>query len=172
MTARRSHRSGGGRRWHNHLVKWLVALLVAVVLGACASIGTAEPAPPMGECAVDEFAFVGETTLAALGLNQFAGPEANRVGMIWVTADPVAMDLGPQPDRGFFEPPPATRMVCVQWPDGSGIGGNVEDTWRPPAGISSSSATAAEAPWPVIALGVGAVILLGASILAFRRDSD
>lgn len=145
--------------------------MLAVALCACASIGTAEPAPPMGECAVDEFAFVGETTLAALGLDQFGGPEANRVGMIWVTADPVVMDLGPQP--AGFEPAPATRMVCVQWPDGSGMGGNIDDTWMPPAGASGPSATAtAGPPWSVIALAVGAVILLGVSILAFRRDSD
>lgn len=151
-------------------MKWLTAFAIAMVVGGCTSIGSAQPAPPMAECAADEFAFAGETTLAALGLDQFGGADASRVGKIWVTAGPVVMDFGPQPNLGF-EPPPATRMVCVEWPDGSGMAGGIDDGWQPPAGIGAPAQTdPSEVPWSVIALGLGAVVLIGVSIVAFRRE--
>ena len=133
---------------------------------ACTSIGS-DVAVPMPECAAEEFAFVGESTLEALGLNEFGGPEAGRVGMIWVTAGPVDVDFG-APAPGLNPP---TRMVCVQWPDGSAMAGSIEEAWQPPSGMGGAApADQAEVPWSVIALGVGAVVLIGVSIVAFRRE--
>jgi len=147
-----------------------MALAMLVVIGGCGSIGSEVAPAPMPECAADEFAFVGETTLGALGLDQFGGPDAGRVGKIWVTAGPVEVDFGGPAPAGF-EPPPLTRMVCVEWPDGSGMAGGIDDGWQPPVGTGGpAQADPSEAPWSVIALGVGAVVLIGVSIVAFRRE--
>lgn len=158
-----------GQRWHNRLVRTLLALGVAMVIGGC-TIGSQAVPPQMPECAADEFAFVGETTLRALGLDEFGGPDAGRVGRIWVTAGPVEVDFGGPAPAGFERPAP-TRMVCVEWPDGSAMAGGIDAGWQPPAGMGGPAPTVqSDVPWAVIALGVGAVVLIGVSIVAFRRD--
>ena len=140
-----------------------------IVGSACTSIDSDVPVP-MPECAADEFAFVGETTLGAIGLDQFGGPDAGRVGKIWVTAGPVEVDVGGPAPAGF-EPPPPTRMVCVEWPDGSAMAGGIDDGWQPPVGAGGpAQAEPSEVPWSVIGLGVGALVLIGVSIVAFRRE--
>ena len=129
------------------------------------------------ECQTAELAFAGETTLAAIGLGDLAGsgPDANKVGMIWVTAGPAAMEM-PQPvpagDEGKGAAMPAGRMVCVQWPDGSGMGGTVPDDWVPPATALAAGSPEATGgpPIGVLVLVGGAVVLIGASVLAFRRE--
>lgn len=133
------------------------------------------PGEPMmfPECQAAELAFAGESTLAAIGLGEFAGgPDANKVGMIWVTAGPVAMP-GPG-GPGMPAPVPEGRMVCVQWQDGSGMAGTIPDDWVPPVGdavVGSSEATE-DPPIGVLVLVGGAAILIGASVLAFRREAD
>jgi len=163
----------------------LLALL-PLLLVACATVapipgvGVAEPAMPgadpgmFPECQNAELAFAGETTLGALGLHEFtAGPEGNKVGLIWVTAGPVAMDMGPMPvgKGGEME---AQRMVCVQWPDGSGMMGPIDNAWQPPSildGGDGGSAVAGDGPpLGMVALVVGAATLVGVSLLAFRHD--
>lgn len=145
------------------------AIVLAVLLNACSfGLGTqvAGPtAPPMMGCdQAQQFAFIGRTSLDALGLNEFGG-DSRRIGMIWVTAEKVQMDVGPAPPGGLAEP---TRMVCVEWADGSGMAGPVPDNWQPPL-------TAAEPPstsLPVAPLVLAAVLLslIGVSFLAFRRE--
>jgi hypothetical protein len=163
----------------------LLALL-PLLLGACAAVGPggpvqgiAEPAMPGGpgavfpECQNAELAFSGETTLAALGLDDFAaGPDASKVGLIMVTAGPVAMDMGPMPDGKGGEQA-AQRMVCVQWPDGSGMMGPVDNAWQPPSILDGGDGGALAGDGPplgMIALVVGAAVLVGVSVLAFRRE--
>lgn len=128
---------------------------------------------PFPECQVDEYAFIGEASLGAIGLAEMVGgPDANRVGMIWVTANPVAMPM-PQPIGGGPVPEPAaSRFVCVQWPDGSGMGSSVPDDWSPPAAALGAQTTAAgpEIPLGTVAVIVGAVVLIGFSVIAFRRE--
>lgn len=149
-------------------MRWLTALALTVVGSACTSIDSAVPVP-MPECAAAEFAFVGETTLGALGLDQFGGPDSGRVGTIWVTAGPVQVDFG-APAPGF-NPAPPSRMVCVQWPDGSAMAGSIDEAWQPPAGrVGAARADPSEVPWSVIALGMGAAVLIGVSIVAFRTE--
>ena len=141
--------------------------------------GVAGPGGPMPwpECQTGDYAFAGESTLGAIGLGDFAGgPDANRVGMIWVTAGPASLDV-PMPEPaggGKGVPVGAARMVCVQWPDGSGMAGNIPDDWVLPAGVAGSPAPDEEAAAPlpigVLTLVGGAIVLVGVSVLAFRRE--
>ena len=156
--------------------------VVALLIAGCTQVlpvggrAIAEPAVAPGEpmmfpeCQTAELAFAGESTLAAIGLRDFAGPDANKVGMIWVTAGPVAMP-GPA-GPGMPAPVPEGRMVCVQWPDGSGMAGTIPDNWVPPAGdgVVGSSEASEGPPIGVLVLVGGAAILIGASVLAFRRE--
>ena len=139
-------------------------------------VGVAEPGMmPFPECQTAELAIAGESTLAAVGLADFArGPDANKVGMIWITAGPVAIDQPMPIGEGKGGPAASGRWVCVQWPDGSGMAGNIPDDWSPPASLSGGDATSDEGvtapPIGVLALVIGAVVLIGVSVLAFRRE--
>ena len=116
---------------------------------------------------------MGEASLAEIGLGHVAGgPEANRVGMIWVTANPVALPQ-PAPIGGGKAPGvEADRFVCVQWADGSGMGSTVPDDWVPPTDLASATTTQSqpEVPLGTVAVIIGAVVLIGFSIVAFRSD--
>ena len=161
----------------------LAPLGIVLAIAGCApvgqqagpNVGIAGPAPlvPFPECQTDEYAFVGEASLGAIGLAEIAGgPDSNRVGMIWVTAGPVAMPM-PQPVGGGPVPEQdASRFVCVQWPDGSGMGASVPDDWSPPAAAlgAGAQATGPEIPLGTVAVIVGAVVLIGFSVIAFRRE--
>jgi hypothetical protein len=156
--------------------------VVAILLAGCSLVlpqsgpvavgpGVAEAEAMMfPECQTAELAFAGESTLAAIGLAEFGGPDANKAGMIWVTAGPVAMP-GPRPP-GVGDAMPEGRMVCVQWPDGSGMSGTIPDGWLPPAGVpvEGPSETTGGLPIGVLVLVGGAAVLIGASVLAFRRE--
>jgi hypothetical protein len=176
-------------------------LVLLLVLSGCASVVQiqAERAQPMPadrgpipvdvamfpECQVAaEFAFSGEATLAALGLGELAGgPDATRPGMIWITAEPVVMPM-PEPavmpvpaggGKGFAEMP-AQRMICVQWPDGSGMSTTVPDDWQLPSDIgdvATTSATGSAEPLNLgpVAVLVAIAVLIGASLVAFRREA-
>jgi hypothetical protein len=159
----------------------LILAVVALLMAGCTQVvplggrAVAEPAVAPGEpmifpeCQTAELAFAGESTLAAIGLGEFGGPDANKVGMIWVTAGPVAM---PGPRGPGVVDPPEGRMVCVQFQDGSVISGTIPDDWIPPAGapVVRSSEAAGGPPIGVLLLFGGAVVLIGASVLAFRRE--
>ena len=165
-----------------------VLAMLTLLIGGCALSGTvtggaAEPAiavdggpMPWPECQTGDYAFAGESTLAAIGLGEFAGgPDANKVGMIWVTAGPASIDAPmPAPAGGGNDPAmPAQRMVCVQWPDGSGMAGNIPDDWVPPAsliGAAVSDEGTTGLPIGVLALVIGAAVLIGVSVMAFRRE--
>ena len=135
-------------------------------------VGVADPAVmPFPECQTAELAFAGESTLAAVGLAEFAGGhDANKVCMIWITAGPVAVDQ-PMPKGGV---PASGRWVCVQWPDGSGMAGNIPDDWVPPGTLTGATTASDEGltapPIGVLALVIGAVVLIGVSVVAFRRE--
>jgi hypothetical protein len=148
-------------------VKWLGMIGVASLVTGC-SIGGPAGAPPPGlggmPCgAATRFAFAGETTLAALGLGEFDVAQSNQVAMIWVTADKVDLE-GPQP--AGVPAQPLSRVVCVQWPDGSGMAAPIDESWQPPAGAVSANQGI---PTPLIALVAGTVLLGVASYFAFRR---
>ena len=137
-------------------------ILTGVGIGVDA--GVDGPPPPFEECRAERYAFIGESTTAALGLGQFGGGEANRVGMIWVTADEVVVHTGPMPAGGPPQEP--SRMVCVEWADGSGMSGPVADDWRLPAAEVVPAGTFPLAPVVVVIM---LAALVGASFLAFRE---
>ncbi|MEA2651802.1 MAG: hypothetical protein QOI85_1523 [Chloroflexota bacterium] len=144
----------------------LAALLTACSFGLGTEVGGPQPNIGMGCDQAQQFAFTGRTSLDALGLNEFGGgPDSGRIGQIWVTADKVQMDVGPAPPgAGLAEP---TRMVCVQWDDGSGMAGPVADNWRLPV-----TAEPPATPFPIAPIAVATMIatLIGVSLLAFRRE--
>jgi hypothetical protein len=148
----------------------LVAIALMVALAGC---GVAQPAnlsPEFTECGqTTNFAFVGETSLSAIGLGD-AGPESSRVGMVWVTADAIPMGGPPMPLGGGPEPEPM-RMVCVEWPDQSGMSMSIDPGWEPPfAGMDpAASASGQDLPVGLIGLLVALAVLVGVSVVAFRE---
>lgn len=150
-----------------------LAVLVGVVTCACAQIApVAAPTPDMPGCdQAGDFAFVGETTLDAIGLGaEFGGEDANRPGMVWVTAGPVSMEPGGRRPAGAMRrPEPVGRVVCIQWPDGSGMAGHISAEWQPPGGLQGPPVDS-DGDTPTALLVVAAVaILVGVSFLAFRE---
>jgi hypothetical protein len=122
------------------------------------------------ECQAESFDFAGEGTLRGLGLHTATPvppPDIDRVGMIWVTHDLMPRDFG-EPG-GQVE---MTRMLCFEFPDGSGGSGwPVDPDWRPPADRVAASEDASDTgvpPTAVIAVIV-AVLASAVSVLAFRR---
>lgn len=152
----------------------VVAAAVAAILAGCTTTTTfvgepvivgADAPAPFPECQAEAFAFVGEASLAAIGLESLAGggPDANRVGRVWVTAGPGRMDMGPG------APPSGQRVLCIEWPDGSGMSTTIDDGWLPP-GVEAVETTTTSPAWPVIGVAAVVVLLLGVSFLAFRRE--
>lgn len=152
-----------------------VLLVLLGALAACAiapgvGIDAADvPVPPDPECVADEYAFVGETTMAALGVSRPSGrppPDADRVGMIWITADR-------RPNEGEPGGPVVARMLCIEFSAGGGqisamTNFPVVDSWRPP-GSRDSNEFAMAVPWQVLPVGLGVILLIAASLIAFRR---
>jgi hypothetical protein len=138
--------------------------LAALTLAGCSTTVTvidgvvAADQPAMfPECQADAFAFAGQISLAGLGLGHVTDPaEASRVGMAWVTAGP-----GRGPDG-----PSSGRLLCMDYPDGSGIQMEVPDDWVPPGAEVIETTTV---DWPRIGVVIGGVVLVGVTALAFRR---
>jgi hypothetical protein len=141
----------------------------APALGGAAAPGDPAPFP---ECQTDQYAFAGVSTLTALGMNDF-GPDSGKPGMIWITANPV--DQSDMVPPGGVPPPPS-RMVCVQWQDGSGMSTTIPDDWEMPPGagvtVAGEDAEAGGVPLAMLALLAGAILLVGVSVVAFRRDAS
>jgi hypothetical protein len=145
-------------------------LLAAVPVAGCSAIpgfgggGVAGPDPPFAECTQDEYAFVGETSLAAIGLDLGGGPDDERIGQIWVTADPVDPAVwGAPPGPGA----PLGRAVCIEFADGSGMSTTIPDDWQPPgAGFEVGGGGN---PLVILAGLLTFAILAVASWLVFRQ---
>jgi hypothetical protein len=108
-------------------------------------------------------------TFAELGLDTATPgllPTPDRLAMIWVTHDLLPYDRG-QPGGPIV----MTRMLCFQFPDGSGgTDWPVDAAWQAP-GSDSSLADArgsADVPFWVLAAGLGAILIV-AVLAAFRR---
>lgn len=160
------------RRWTPRAVLSGATVVLSLVLGACQAVSgpAVDPAiAGMGCEQAQAFAFSGETSLAAIGLDEFGGgPDAQRIGMVWVTADAVNIH-GPGPMPPGMEPM-IDRMVCVMWPDGSGMAGPVPAGWEPPNASNAVLAEEAGPPLTLIGLIVAAGLIIGVSFLAFREE--
>ena len=146
------------------------ALVALVAISGCSFLGLGNPAanapiPPFPECGSKSYDFVGEGTLAGLGLDETvlpaAPPDPDRVATIWVTSDRRPSSQGP------------SRMLCFEFDDGSG-GSEwpVADTWLAPGALNAS----AEGVWPTavsvgVLLAVGALVI-GVSFVALRRGGS
>jgi hypothetical protein len=139
---------------------------------AAAPPAVANPLAPAGfpECQAAEFDFIGEGTLRELGLDTatpVTPPDIDRVGRIWVTRDLMPHDAGPAGG-----PVEMTRMLCFEFPDGSGGSGwPVDAAWRPPNDPAAPAADPETAgpPPAVLAAALVAVLALLVSAFAFRR---
>lgn len=143
-----------------------------VLLGILAGCGVVQefpieaadvPEPPFPDCVAEEYAYFGETTLAALGVSRPSGrppPNANRVGLVWITADR-------RLNRGEPEGADFGRMLCVEFADGSAMTDfPVVDAWEPP-GSSQRNMTM---PWQLLPVALGVALLIATSIVVFRRS--
>jgi len=152
----------------------LLVVLVGVLVGCDVAPGgridaADVPVPPDPECVAEEYDYAGETTMAALGVSRPSGrppPDADRVGMIWVTADR-------RPNEGEPGGPVVARMLCIEFPDDGGeisamTNFPVVDSWQPPGSLESPELAAA-AGWQLLLVGLGALLLLAASLIAFRE---
>jgi hypothetical protein len=140
------------------------ALLAAILAGCGGVISAADAGPaPFPECEADAYAFVADTSLAAIGLGEWAPEEAGRVGRIFVTAGP--------PDPARWPGPPGApliqqRIACLEFPDGSGMSGPIPDDWSPPmAGLALPAE--AGSPIALAAVVVALALVVGVSLLAF-----
>jgi hypothetical protein len=83
--------------------------------------------------------------------------------MIWVTHDLLPFDPGEA--GGQVE---MTRMLCFEFDDGSGgTDWPVNPEWRAPQQADANPASVPPLPFVLVALA--AVLVIGGSLLAFRR---
>jgi hypothetical protein len=155
-----------------------VLTLFAVLASACGLLPPNDPGPAVPEpqrvtdC-MPPFAFEGDTTLAAIGIGDLdgIGQEATRRGSIRITRDTVRWEQFAPPDV----PPgpiPEGQMLCVTWPDGSGLNALLPEQFDgPERDADPASAAADDLPVVPILVFVAVVLVIGISWLAFRRET-
>ena len=147
--------------------------VLGVVLMRCApgvtgGIARADAPPvPFPECRANVYEFAGQSTFNALAIVDALPaepPSRDRPAMIWITRDRLPFDAGPV--GGAVE---ATRMMCFEFPDGSG-GSQwpVDDGWQLPS-ASTGDSTGGGMPPSWLLVGVAVVTAIGVSAIAFRR---
>ncbi len=149
-----------------------IGVLTALALAGCAGVaeldgGRATGPDPVGfpECQAESYDFAGEGTFRALGLEAAVPvppPDPERRAMIWVTHDLLPYDSGPPGG-----PVEMTRMMCFEFPDGSG-GSEwpVDAAWQPPGAAASEGQGPAVPQLILVAFAV--LLVTVASVVAFR----
>ncbi|MGZ8475606.1 MAG: hypothetical protein ACXWWQ_05195 [Candidatus Limnocylindria bacterium] len=151
--------------------------MLIMLLAGCAELTVFGEGPqqwegpaPLGDtqCLAESYDFVGEATLAGLGLQGAVPaelPEPNRAAMIWVTHDPVAQDLGAP--GGALE---MSRVLCFEFADGSGGSGwPVDPGWQPPGQAGPAAPEGVSVPPSLILVALGVLLAIAVSVVAFRR---
>ena len=156
-----------------------LAALMGTLLASCAALIEVAPAglaqwdgpAPMGDptCAAESYDFVGEGTLAGLGLQGAVPaelPEPNRPAMIWVTHELKPFDRGAPGG-----PVEMTRMLCFEFEDGSGgTEWPVDAAWQAPGQAAPGVVTeGVSVPPTLLLVGLALLLAIGVSVLAFRR---
>jgi hypothetical protein len=145
---------------------------LAIGLSACSGLVTDDvvdgPTAPFGECP-PPYAFVGEATLAELGLSRMFGPpDSSRRGTVWITRDTVSPDFGAPPGAPGGGGPEG-QALCVEWPDGSGMSTTLTEPWQPPS--TDVEPTAGDGvPVGAVGLLIAAAVIVTVSWVAFRRE--
>jgi hypothetical protein len=150
----------------------IVGAFALLVASGCSPTISGEAAgePPFPECKADAYAFVGRTSLQALGLADLWPEESGSAAEIWITEGPVAIE--PDPAGGGAAPPVPQRMICVQMADGSGMARPIADDWVLPSALGELAASDEGAtPIGIVGLAIGVVVVAGVSVLAFRHGS-
>lgn len=151
-------------------------LAVAMVTAACGVISSADAPPvPFPECEDEAFAFAGRTTLAALDLAEHWPEGAQMPADIWITAGPPDPADWSMPPAGAPMPPDqpgiaGRHLLCVQFDDGSGMVGPIDEPWEP-RGAFDLDAGGDGAPLGGVIVIVAALVVAGVSVLAFRGGS-
>jgi hypothetical protein len=139
-----------------------------LLLAGCAAIrerglDAPDAGNPPPECRAESYAFAGRGTLAELGLvgqSQAELPGPNQPARIWVTRDPVPFDAAA---------PGGSRMLCFEFDDGSGgTEWPVNAAWQPP-GAAADFSIAVNPAIPWLSVAVVSVLVVGGTLLAFRR---
>jgi hypothetical protein len=146
----------------------VVLALASMLLAGCAAAQAATigggGGVAVGGCGASaEYEYVGETSFAQLGLSDvFGGPDADRIGSVWVSS------TGVVPEGGMV----GSRTICIEYPDGSITAGTIDDSWQPPAVIGVPiEDTGLRVPTPILLVGGAAIVIIGFSVVAFRRDA-
>ena len=155
----------GARR----LVAGAAGVLCMLAGSACAALPAAGVGePPFPECKADTYSFVGESTLAALGLGDMWPEQRSARAEIWVTAEVV----DPEPIPGQLPMEPA-RMICMELDDGSGMAAPIDADWQPPSLAGDIATSVGSGPVVGGAIVIGLALLIGlVSFFAFRGGPD
>jgi len=153
--------------------------LIGMLLAGCAGL-TEVVAPagqvqwdgpaPLGDptCVAESYDFVGEATLAGLGLEGAVPaplPTPERRAMIWVTRELKPFDAGPAGG-----PVEMTRMLCFQFADGSGgTEWPVDAAWQAPGQAALGVTEGVSVPSTLLLVGLAVLLAIAVSVMAFRR---
>jgi hypothetical protein len=109
-----------------------------------------------------------DATIAELGIDMPGmGPDRTRRGHIRITRDTITHEE--------FAPPGAPiavaegQVLCIEWPDGSGMATMLDQRWGGPTAVDLALAEGQGAP-ELLIVGLVAMVIAAASWLAFRHE--
>jgi hypothetical protein len=63
-------------------------------------------------------------------------------------------------------------MICIEYPDGSVTAASIDDSWQPPVGVDGPiEESGLQVPTPILLVGGAAIVIIGFSVVAFRRET-
>jgi hypothetical protein len=153
-----------------------LAVLISLAFTAACSLIPFDPTPdPAAEPGVvtdctPPFVVDEETTLGALGIGQFEGMgvQLNRVGSVRITEATVRWEDFAPPDVPAVVP--EGQLLCVTWPDGSGLSSLLEEPFGKPAiGVDLGGGDGGP-PIALVGVAHAGLLVAGVSWLVFRGE--